>query len=89
MSRFGFITPPGTSVRSKQMGYFKCVQNRDGKVVIVHALGRDGKKLGRITFDDNERFAERQVEEGDVGTINYSFSKVDPSVADLLNFPEA
>ena len=70
------------------MGYFKCVQNHDGKVVIVHNLAHDGSKLGRITFDENERFAEGQIKEGDVVVINYGFSKVDPAVGTSCKFPE-
>lgn len=72
------------------MGYFKCVQNSGGKVVIVHGLDQDGvTKLGRITFDDNERFAENQIKEGDIGIISYSFSKADPTLASSIKFPDA
>jgi len=68
------------------MGFFKCIANRDGKVVLVHNLDQDGGKLGRITFDENERFAENQIKEGDVCTISYAFSKSDPGT---LTFPDA
>ncbi len=57
------------------MGIFKCVKNKDGVVVLVHNLDAEGGKLGRITFDENERFAESQIQEGEFCTVSYYFTK--------------